>query len=451
MKEIDVAEKPEEEAPPTPVSIEELLKQDPEIEPNFRLIGDINDPKDILKQSEDFDNVLELFEKLKLDAEFQQDSTKEKKIEELKAKLMEDALQNFYGDQSSNLYKDLNSPWNWLNSFASHSARDRSYNFLEPKDPDALDSDEEEFEHQVSRKTSAATVKSASTTGTSFSNFAFEDIEENAAMNPHKVLIESICSISEYSEKKDFDIKDNNAIKEALAEQHDNHTLSAADYKKLRGFIEKADAKGLFFKDINELYNYFVSESAYERFPETMEIREEDENEADDASVQLEKDDKIVSIFKESGIEVDGKLLDAKVSERMILGLVDKPQIEDNVSDITSVSSFSQAETVRENKPTEPSAKDQHAQTTSYLEQCRERQAKKSGSSKPKSSAPMKREPFTCKFPALPGIGPAIKIETIESFLAYVNQRAFEQNGLVYPRNFNEDECPLMSDDFDAE
>lgn len=464
MKDIEICGKSEEEAPATPVSIEDLLKEDPEIEPNFRIIGDMNDPKEIVKRSENFENVLEVFQQLKLDSEFQQDIEKKLMIEELKAKLMEDAMQNCFGEQTSSLYRDLSPPWNWLNSFVSHSARDRSYNFLEPKDPDDPDSDDEGFENQISRKTSAATVKSASTTGTSFSNFTFEEIEDNPAMNPHKVLIDSICSISEFSEKMDFDIKDNNAIKEALADQHDKSILSASDYKRLRGFIEKAEGKGMIFKDLNELYNYFVAESATDRFSDVLEIREEDEEVADDASdtvdkptsAQSLKDDKIVSIFKESGIEVDGKLLDAKVSERMILGLVDKPQIEDNVSDVTSVSSFSQAETVRENKSIrdserEPHAKDQHAQTTSYLQQCRERQSKKSAIIKSESAAPIKREPFTCKFPALPGIGPAIKIETIESFLAYVTQRAFDQNGLVYPRNFNEDECPLMNDDDDDE
>lgn len=154
-----------------------------------------------------------------------------------------------------------------------------------------------------------------------------------------------------------------------------------------------------------------------------------------------------MSIFGESGIEVDNKLLDATVSDRMILGLVDKSQIEDNVSDIVESSNasmsslLSNAETVRMRDVT----REKDTQTLSYKERIHEKRvfSQKAGETE-KSASSIKRQPFTCKIPPLEGIGARLSSERIDKVLRYITNRSFQQGGFVYIRNLLEDECPNL-------
>jgi hypothetical protein len=163
----------------------------------------------------------------------------------------------------------------------------------------------------------------------------------------------------------------------------------------------------------------------------------------------------VVSIFGESGIEVDNKLLDATVSDRMILGLVDKSQIEDNISDIVessnaSVSSLlSNAETVKMKMREVTREKD--TQTMSYKEKIHEKRIRSQQQEdervgKSKSASFIKRQPFTCKIPPLTGIGARMSDERIDRILKFITHRSYQQGGLVYPRNLLEDECPNLTE-----
>lgn len=155
----------------------------------------------------------------------------------------------------------------------------------------------------------------------------------------------------------------------------------------------------------------------------------------------------VVAIFSESGIEVDNKLLDATVSDRMILGLVDK--LEDNVSDVgessnASMSSLSHAETVRMK---DAAQREKDTQTMSYRDRVHEKRIEKSQEEKgekSKSASSIKRQPFTCKIPPLAGIGARLSDERIDRVLTFIAHRSFQQGGLVYPRNILEDECPNL-------
>lgn len=166
----------------------------------------------------------------------------------------------------------------------------------------------------------------------------------------------------------------------------------------------------------------------------------------------------VVSIFGESGIEVDNKLLDATVSDRMILGLVDKSQIEDNISDIVessnaSVSSLlSNAETVKMREVT----REKDTQTMSYKDRvhekrirCQQQQQQRQQEErvgKSKSASFIKRQPFTCKIPPLTGIGARMNDERIIRILKFITHRSYQQGGFVYPRNLLEDECPNLTE-----
>lgn len=135
----------------------------------------------------------------------------------------------------------------------------------------------------------------------------------------------------------------------------------------------------------------------------------------------------------------------------MILGLVDKSQIEDNVSDVgessnASMSSLSHAETVKMKDMTQ---RERDTQTMSYKERVHEKrirsqQEEEDKVEKAKSASSIIRQPFTCKIPPLPGIGARLSDERIDRILKFITHRSFSQGGFAYPRNILEDECPNL-------
>lgn len=454
---------------------------------DFRIIGDFQNPREIIKRSSDFESVIVVLQQLKCDEEFQPKSLvtekqrkeiarRDSEVEEMREKLAQMTEGNAHGilaEQCCNLLKDIGPPWNWLHNFASQTCREKSYNFLESVRSDAtpneVPSSEDSFDYLndkfVSCKPSAASITSKSSasvaSGITLSVCNVDEEDDRASKN-HKVLIETICSISEASDKGDCNIRETSSIASFLEEQHTKKQLDMSDYQLLKKFIERAEERQLVFNDLNELYNYFIQEASRERSTHEVEICEDDEDEAEVENVietvaqpkeneashvaeKIEKPDSknVVSIFGESGIEVDGRLLDAKVSESMILGLVDKPQhLEDNVSDVaSSISSLSQAETVKQQNVTQ----EKDTQTVSYKEQIHSKRVQCKQVGKSKSASSIKRQPFACKIPPLPGIGSAIDSAKLEKILRFIAHRSFQQGGFVYPRNFMEDECPSLT------
>lgn len=457
---------------------------------DFRITGEFKNPQEIIKRSCDFESVIVVLQQLKYDEKFQPEShvsekqqikivQRDEEVKEMLEKLSqmtEESAQNYLAQECCNLLQDIGPPWNWLHNFASQTCREKSYNFLESVRSDTTPleptSSEESFDYLnekfISEKESAVTtatnedVKSSvsgvsGASGISFSLYNADNSDDTASNN-HKLLIDTICSISEASDKGGCNIRDTTSIASFLEGQHSKQQLEAQDYERLKKFINLAQERAIVFNDLNELYNYFIHESSRERFSaHGIEIREEVEDEEETENVvtstdktcpeTVEKCEKaesknVVSIFGESGIEVDGKLLDAKVSERMILGLVDRPQFEDNVSEVaSSISSLSQAETVKEKQNV---TRETDTQTVSYKEQIHSKRIQGKHAGKSKSASSIKRQPFTCKIPKLPGIGPSIDGERLEKLLRFIAHRSFQQGGLVYPRNFLEDECPSM-------
>lgn len=454
---------------------------------DFRLTGEFQNPQEIIKRSSDFESVIVVLQQLKCDEEFQPEShvtdkqleeiaQRDAEVEEMREKVAQMTAGNassFLAQECCNLLKDIGPPWNWLHNFASQTCREKSYNFLESVRSDAtlheVPSSEDSFDYLnckfISAKPSAAsTTSKSSISGGSGIAFAVYNVDEEdeTPSNNHKVLIDTICSISEASDKGECNIREVKSIASFLEEQHSKKQLDMSDYQRLRSFIDRAEERAIVFNDLNELYNYFIQESSRERSTHEIEICEEEEetelekvidstpqskvNEASEPAAKTEKAESknVVSIFGESGIEVDGRLLDAKVSERMILGLVDKPHLEDNVSDAAStVSSLSQAETVKMKQQNVTREKD--TQTLSYKEQIHSKRVQCKQVGKSKSASSIKRQPFACKIPPVPGIGPSLNGELLEKMLRFITHRSFQQGGLVYPRNFMEDDCPSLT------
>lgn len=451
---------------------------------DFRIIGEFINPREVIQRSSDFENVISVLQQLKYDEDFkpesmiteQQRESFERRDVELKellgkmAQMTEENAQNYLEQECHNLLRDIGPPWNWLHNFASQTCREKSYNFLEsiPSSSNAAVSvneplsSEESFDYLNEKFTTNAPQNDdakSSVSGASGVSFSVYNVDESddTASNDHKVLIDTICSVSEASDRGECNIKETASIAAFLQAHHSNDNILASDYERLKKFIDRAEERGIVFNDLNELYNYFIQESSRERSTHEVEIREEDEDEAEHKNaiastdnIQTEageKSDKaesknVVAIFGESGIEVDGRLLDAKVSESMILGLVDRPQFEDNVSDVaSSISSLSQAETVKEKQNV---SREKDTQTTSYKEQIHSKRIHNKPGGKSKSASSIKRQPFACKIPQIPGIGPKMDGERLKNILRFITHRSFEQGGFVYPRNFLEDECPTL-------
>lgn len=87
-----------------------------------------------------------------------------------------------------------------------------------------------------------------------------------APSNEHKVLVETICNISDAVERGDCDIRETTSIASLLDSHHETKQLETVDYERLKRFIDKAAESGLVFNDLNALYNYFIQESCRERF-----------------------------------------------------------------------------------------------------------------------------------------------------------------------------------------
>lgn len=87
-----------------------------------------------------------------------------------------------------------------------------------------------------------------------------------APSNEHRVLVETICNISDAVERGDCNIRETTSIASLLNAHHDSKQLDTVDYERLMRFIDKAAECGLVFNDLNALYNYFIQESCRERF-----------------------------------------------------------------------------------------------------------------------------------------------------------------------------------------
>lgn len=240
----------------------------------------------------------------------------------------EENAADFYAQECTNLLREIGPPWNWLHNFASQNCKDKSYNFLEQVDAqsdvspsDSSDDDSYDYfqDKFISQKSSAVTIngsnisKSSAASALSRSTFGTEScadytLDEFESNNTNQVLLDTICKLPNDFDMKAYDIHDSEAIKKFLEVKHKKKILQSTEFIKLKRFIEKADANGMTFHDLNELYDYFIEQASQEQIIEITEAEHEVQNK------------NVVSIFGESGIEVDNKLLDAKVSERMILG-----------------------------------------------------------------------------------------------------------------------------------
>jgi hypothetical protein len=251
---------------------------------NFKITGNFRDPMEIIKRSCDFDSIIVVLQQLKCDegtvqpefevteSEHLRASQNEAELNEIREKVREslnDFMKSSFQQECCDMLNEIGPPWNWLHNFTSHNCRYKSYNFLEKittdynnveDNDDVEDNSTESFDYVKPRRVQSATsTLQSSTSGISIA--LHSDGGNISPSNEHKVLVDTICNISEAVERGECNIRETSSIASSLATQCERKQLEVDDYERLKMFIDKASAKGLIFNDLNALYNFFIAVS----------------------------------------------------------------------------------------------------------------------------------------------------------------------------------------------
>ncbi|XP_062563306.1 uncharacterized protein LOC134226503 [Armigeres subalbatus] len=453
------------------------------LDSDFKFVGDETDPYEVVRRAPDFESVIVLLGELHDDKLKQQlssvsiseeklDRAKERtqRLEDLKESLPEYDFEKLMEAERLQLLKDMGPPWLLLYLFSKTASRDRSFNYIEETsledegsvagysndsydlrgaqklerspEPDMSDDEDHEAGGSGRRHSSysiPASVRSRMSSIYSSSTRIANEVLSRIICMVDEAIIDGECELSVHSITSFVE-------KKSLEESN----ISAHDFNTLREFLVEAEKKELEVKDLNELYHFFVGES----FKATGENHDE---------LRRDRSREITSIFQASGIEVDNNLLDAQISENMILGLVQKEPtarretirpiqvddknakhediekeastVEPELQPVVEVVEEEEADSGRE----ADAAPEVSTQTDPLNVKCLELARRRSLT----RSADIMVE-YSCRMPPFPGIGPPLEEDTIEAFLAYLTKRAVHQHGMIYPRNFREPPCPKL-------
>lgn len=322
------------------------------------------------------------------------------------------------------MLREIGPPWSWLHQFASSNCRDKSYNFLEGQ---SINSDETPSE-------------------TSDESFDF-DREKFKTPTKEKVNGRDLINWSEIFDKiitaeqnEEISIKETNSIVNFIENEEKENLV---DYTRLKSFVVVAEERGLNFNDLNELCDYFQENNNEEKQEEEEFVEEEEE-----ISKNI-----IETTFIESGIEVDDALLKKQISEKMILGVIEKSS-DDCLTKNKKIETSSNPEIVESDHSnieitSENSNHTIFSDISSKVDEMNiESRLKKKKCKSEREEILLIKNPknFSCVVQPLPGIGKIITEKRVQDFLTYLKVRSKEQNGMIFPRNFHEDKCPNMID-----
>ncbi|XP_053669686.1 uncharacterized protein LOC128720065 [Anopheles nili] len=415
------------------------------LESDFKFLGDSTDVYEVLRRAPDFDSVIVLLRHLRRhdvnatvsatslsQAALERTRERSKQIEELKPTISEEEYCKLKEQERQELLKEMGPPWLLLYLFSQDSSRMKSFNYVEQCSTSISEEsvsaysmeniyeDTLELEPMIPparRKSSFSlpvTLRARMSVSSHSAAFITNDILTRVVCSIDQAIVDGECELSVGSIASFLE-------RNASASEE---FLSPSDHDKLQSFLKEAESRELEVKDINELYNFFVSES----FQRALH---EDENAA--------QSKEIFNIFGESGIEVDANLLEAKISDNMILGLVAPPPIEEPESDHVEELVESPAPSAMLLTPSmDTLLADVHegaTQTDPIEIACMKRKI-------PLVPKDDQHIPYKCKISAIPGIGSPLNETLRDAFLAYLAQQSVEQQGLIYPRNFREALCP---------
>ncbi|XP_055628342.1 uncharacterized protein LOC129769861 [Toxorhynchites rutilus septentrionalis] len=467
------------------------------LDSDFKFVGDETDPLEVLRRAPDFDSVIVLLGNLREDKLRQQLSSvsipeaklvhakeRAQRIEDLRESLPEYDYEKLMDAEKQQLLKDMGPPWLLLYLFSRTAGPGRSYNYVDETsmENELLDDysnysfdmagadklerspePEEEVEatpdadHEPERRRSSYSLPASVRSRMS-------SVHSSATRIANEVLSRVICMVDEAIIDGECELSVPSIASFVEQKSQVDASISEHDYNTLRDFLEEADKKDLEVKDLNQLYHFFVGESF----------------KSSGYEAQRKRSQEITSIFEASGIEVDNKLLDAQISENMILGLVPEEQTQEkkrtleptsepepNAAPLVEGSIHSEAKQDHESLQAVIEVEEEHNESEEPNEPEEDEPAPEPEAAPPevatqteplsvKCTELMRRKTLTrstdlaveysCKIPRLPGIGPPLAEEIIETFLAYLAKRAVHQQGLIYPRNFREPPCPKIAE-----
>ncbi|XP_053669574.1 uncharacterized protein LOC128719956 [Anopheles marshallii] len=418
------------------------------LESDFKFFGDDTDAREVLRRAPDFDSVIVLLRRLRgggvismvsesnlTKAALERTQERSKQIEELKVSISEEEYRKLKEQERQELLKEMGPPWLMLYLFSQDCSRTKSFNYVEQSSTSISDdsvsaySMENIYEDTLELDPGAAFGRERRKSSFSLPvtlRARMSVSSHSAAFITNEILSKVVCSIDQAIIDGECDLSVGSIAN--FLEQKSNTSeefISPADHEKLQSFLKEAESRELVVKDINELYNFFVSESFQHALQSNLNEPHQKE---------------IFSIFGESGIEVDANLLEAKISDNMILGLVAPPPVREPPEDAND-----QTETVepRSLLPTPsmdtlvPTAYEGTTQTDPIEIACVQRKI-------PLVPTDDQRITYKCKISPIPGIGSPMKESVRDAFLAYLAQRSIDQQGLIYPRNFRETRCPRI-------
>lgn len=435
---------------------------------SFKFVGNFADPAEVLRRAPDFDSVILLLQdeienihQVCSSESVQQMLERVKDEKSLQRKIMETCDKNAENNLEAqktervNVLKKLGPPWAWLHKFADFTCPKESFNFI-----DQMGNEDEEFYIKKERCASAESSQTIIhfTSGDSRSKTFICDSESpsssrvNSGSVISQIVSDVMCKLNEAQSNGKCSVRDIKSLTRII----DMEFPRDENAKKIRGYLDKASTNGKDFNDLNELNSYIIGEIVKESRAANKDGEDEDDEDPNETLKECKEPDKIVEIFEESGIDVDNKLLEKKFSETMILGLVKKPDtIVPPTSDIDSesIKSIQSDDTttasIVENK-NQNTTKDENIQTTPSIEHHKQKLVEEAQLEKstedPGIGDEQDDELHKSIIPPLPGIGPSVSNETTERFLLFLMRRARQQGGLVYPRNWQERDCPPMID-----
>ncbi|XP_049276993.1 uncharacterized protein LOC125760671 [Anopheles funestus] len=417
------------------------------LESDFKFFGDDTDARAVLRRAPDFDSVIVLLRRLRGDgvtsmvsesnlskAALERTQERSKQIEELKVTISEEEYAKLKEQERQELLKEMGPPWLLLYLFSQDCSRTKSFNYVEQSSTSISDDSVSAYSMENIYEDTLELDPSATFMQRRKSSFSLPVTlrarmsvsSHSAAFITNEILSKVVCTIDQAILDGECELSVGSIAN--FLEQKSNSSeefLSPTDHEKLQSFLKEAESRELEVKDINELYNFFVSES----FKHALQSNENEPHQKE-----------IFSIFGESGIEVDANLLEAKISDNMILGLVAPPPVQEPSEDANDQPETAEPSAILLTPSMDtlgPTACEGTTQTDPIEIACVQRKI-------PLVPTEDQRISYKCKISAIPGIGSPLGESVRDAFLAYLAQRSVEQQGLIYPRNFREARCPRI-------
>ncbi|XP_035774096.1 uncharacterized protein LOC118456989 isoform X2 [Anopheles albimanus] len=449
------------------------------LESDFKFFGDDSNVYEVLRSSPDFAGVLQLLRKLHkvgpeaclsqtnlTEAQLARTRERSRQIEELRATVSVEEYGRLKEQERLELLKEMGAPWLLLYLFSRDCCKAKSFNYVEKSElaeaeesasaysPDS-GSDEGGLGAGLGDRVGGQQRRKSSYSMPATMRARLSVCSHSAAIISNEILSKVVCSIDQAIEEGECELALGSISSFLERKCTSEEFIAPADHEKLQSFLQEAEQRDLAVKDLNELYNFFVSESFKSGLQEGR---------------MMESTKEIFHIFGESGIEVDANLLEAKISDNMILGLVAEPEVRPPADEqpseplgeipgarpVTTDAHHEPAATIEQPcvpalllpdpastdtpiEPTEPSQGEEATQTEPIEIACRQRNR-----SLPKVARKEECIAYKCKVAAIPGIGPPLSAEVRDAFLDHLVARAADQRGLIYPRNFRETSCPKI-------